>query len=78
MVGLVILAACLGLGYDSPALSLPDKDTPLDWVYPAPQPLRIHIVRGLWSREYRLEEAVALAGAGFVTDSWHSQGLGFG
>ena len=78
MVGLVILAACLGLGYDSPALSLPDKDTPLDWVYPAPQPLRIHIVRGLWSREYRLEEAVALAGAGFVTDSWHSQGMGFG
>ncbi len=60
------------------AAPLPDKDTPLDWVYPAAQPLRVHVVRGLWSREYRLEEALALTGAGFVTESWHSQGMGFG
>jgi len=44
----------------------------------AADPLRIHVVRGLWSREYRLEEAVALAGAGIVAESWHAQGMGFG
>lgn len=62
----------------APAAPLPDKDTPLDWVYPAPEPLRFHVVRGLWSREYRLEEAMARAGAGVVTESWHAQGMGFG
>ncbi|MCX5658297.1 MAG: glutamine amidotransferase [Planctomycetota bacterium] len=60
------------------APALPDKETPLDWVYPPPQPLRVHVVRGLWSREYRLEEAMALAGAGVITESWHTQGMGFG
>ena len=55
-----------------------EKELPLAWVRPAAEPLRIHVVRGLWSREYRLEEAVALAGAGIVTESWHAQGMGFG
>lgn len=60
------------------AATLSDKDAPLDWVYPDAEPLRFHVVRGLWSREYRLDEAMALAGAGSVTESWHAHGMGFG
>lgn len=62
ITGLIVLG-CLGIGFETQAEL---------------QPLRVHLVRGLWSREYRLEEAVALAGAGLVTESWHAQGMGFG
>ncbi len=37
---------------------------------PAPSPLRVLVVRGLWHEQYRFEEALALAGAGLVEDVW--------
>ena len=78
----LLLTAILGItgvsvAAEEPALP-PLQTGPLDWVYPAPEPLRAHVVRGLWSREYRIEEALARGGAGFVTESWHAQGMGFG
>lgn len=48
------------------------------WAYPPPQPLRVHVCRGLWSRDYRVEEAIALGGGGLVSDSWHHVPGGFG
>jgi uncharacterized membrane protein len=45
---------------------------------PAPTaPLRVLVVRGLWSREYRLEEAIARCGA-MYDDVWTWDGCGSG
>ena len=49
-----------------------------NWVYPPANPLRVHVCRGLWSREYRIEEALALAGGGISSNSWHTAPGGCG
>jgi len=49
-----------------------------DWVYPPAKPLQVHVCRGLWSREYRIEEALALAGGGISSNSWHTAPGGCG
>jgi uncharacterized membrane protein len=43
-----------------------------------PAPLRVLVARGLWHAQYRLDEALALAGAGPVEDIWVWDGTGSG
>jgi hypothetical protein len=49
-----------------------------DWLLPPAQPLRVQVCRGLWSQEYRIEEALALNGGCVVSESWHVVPGGFG
>ncbi len=46
--------------------------------FPPAKPLRVHITRGLWSRQFRLEEALAARGGAVVRESWDSGGAGSG
>jgi len=46
----------------------PSAQPALGWTYPAP-PLRVHVVCGYSQGDYRLQEALARAGAAFLTES---------
>lgn len=46
--------------------------TELGWSFPSATPLQVHVVRGYSYRQYRMEEALAHAGANFVTESTQS------
>ena len=37
-------------------------------------PPRAHIVRGLWHRDYRIEEALGHLGGAVLSESWHGSG----
>jgi len=43
-----------------------------DWLLPKEKPLRVHVVRGLWHRHYRIEDALARLGGALLSDSYHS------
>ncbi|HOF87988.1 MAG TPA: glutamine amidotransferase, partial [Armatimonadota bacterium] len=47
---------------------------PPEWVFPAPTPLSILAVHGLWYHEYGLDRAFALLGGTRVTDTWYQHG----
>lgn len=55
----------------------PPKPIDLGWAYP-PLPLRVQVVHGLWTPQYRLEEAFAEAGAAPLHHAWVRDGTGSG
>src|SRR3972149_5226282 len=64
----------------SPAAAAEEAPAPAQtWSFPAPSDtLRGFIIRGLWSREYRIEEAFARMGGGFLDEGWVWDGAGSG
>lgn len=50
----------------------------MQWVLPPTQPLRVHTCRGLWSRDFHIEAALASRGGALTSDSWHHLPGGFG
>jgi uncharacterized membrane protein len=67
IIGGMVVAAALWQG---PALAAEPGS--------APSPLKVLVIRGLWHEQCRLEEGLALAGAGLVEDAWVWDGAGSG
>lgn len=77
LAGLALAAAGSAAAAD-PKAAPPAKAPELPWVWPAPTPLRVLQVRGLWTAYYRLEEGLARAGGAVVDTSYVWDGIGAG
>jgi hypothetical protein len=79
LLGVLACAIPGSAGPDDLAAAKAGVTAPAQW-WPAPaSPLRVHIVRGLWTDHYGVERALArLGGDVVISESWHILKAGWG
>jgi uncharacterized membrane protein len=71
LIAFLLLAINVFAGADDTAAGKSALAPQFGWTYNASGARNIHILRGLWTDQYRIEEAISRSGGGVITEGWH-------